>query len=87
MTVAYQTLCGPNEPGVLGKLSAIGSGTARYSLRRHFGFDCDCCSSRLLSSSTENQNDRIQRVRAVYSTHVKTADRALRLQSIVLLLL
>ena len=53
-----------------GKLSAIGSGTARYSLRRHSGFDCDLCSSRL-SSSTENPNDPIDRARADDSTQVK----------------
>ena len=49
------------------------------------GFNCDWCSSRLLSSSTANQNDWIQRVRAVDSTRVKNGRSSTSMQFFVLI--
>jgi len=42
------------------------------------GFDCDYCSSRMLSSSTANQNDYDDRVRAEIVATPARRDRVLR---------
>jgi len=57
MAVANQTRCNTNEPGVFGKVVCDWFLELLVTVFDAItGFDCDCFSSRLLPSSTANQN-------------------------------
>jgi len=64
MAVANQTRCNTNEPGVFGKVFCDWFLELLVTVFDAItGFDCDYFSSRLLPSSTANQNDTHHRGR------------------------
>jgi len=56
--VVPQTSCDPNEPWVSGKVVCDWAELLVTVCDAITGFNCDWCSSRLLSSITANQNDQ-----------------------------